>query len=347
MWIFIVLAALFYVGAVHISKTPISLHAVDPGKELRLFSRADIASMKQKAQTAPRGRFGKLLHKEYHAKDSDPEKAASEDVQRFLNVFSRGSYVMPHLHPEAGKWEMFVHIDGEFNVAAFDPMTAVNNARNAAETVRLGPDVPLIFVREGCWHSVAALDDAGSVLLEFKPGPYGGPAKDKLFSYQLPQPWAYDETRTDQAQLAEYTKALENAEGFNISTTSEALSSDHAWLRPYTRSSLLSLLKSGKNRQQVVASGPGRIKPVTTIFAVPASTDGAKQEPVLPETLGGSWRVYIWLAGGSVRVGHDTEVNQDNPILEIWGDALSRTTSQGLTAAGNSDGVVLELKATE
>lgn len=344
---FVALAALLALAAIPLQNVQ-ALHIAAAraswalGSSMRRFSREDLVNLKKKAKTAPRGRFGKLLHVEYHANDKDPSKGAAEDVQRFLNVISRGSYVMPHMHPEAGKWEVFAHVDGQFNVAALDPKNPVDDTKNVAETARLGPDVPLIFVHEGCWHSVAALDDDGGALFEFKPGPYGGPAKDKLFSYQLSKPWAYDETRTDQSTLEEYTRALEKAQGFNASTTSEEPSKEHVWLRPYTRSYLLSLLKSGKNRLQVVSSGPGRIKPVTTILAVPAS----KEQPLLPETTGGSWRVYIWLAGGSVRVG-DALVNQEAPVLEIWGDAVSRTVSQGLTAADNDGGVVLELKPTE
>lgn len=306
--------------------------------DVQVFTRHTLAEMRHRASNAPRGRFGQLLHKDFYVRAGRPdaEDAAARDVQRFLNVFAKGSYVMPHVHPEKGKWEFFVHTDGDFNVVAFDPSVAANDASNVVESARLSAELPLVFVTEGCWHSLAALDDGGGVEFEFKPGPYGGVSKDKQFSFQLGTPWAFE----DGSAPPRYVEDLEAARGSRAASPGSPPAA-HRLLRPFSRAELLAMLDSGRERERLSSSGPGSVRPVVTALAVPGAPH---RQPVIPEVAAGDWLVFAWLAGGPVRVGQ-VVLGPDLPLIEVRGVALADVVAHGVTAATDVGGVVLELGA--
>lgn len=304
--------------------------------------------MRQQAAGAPRGRFGKLLHKEFHQAvgDADVEAETNRDVQRFLNCFAKGSYVMPHLHPEAGKWEVFVHTDGDFQVAAYDPALAANDSSNVLETARLSEEVPLIFVQEGTWHAIAAMDAGGAVEFEFKPGPYGGVVKDKVFSWQQERPWAYDETSEQlKPLLPDFVAKLEAAKGSRASDPATQLAS-YQQLRPYTRQELLAMLPSGQQHVNIGNTGPGDIVPRATLLLVRSTPGGGPQQAVLPQAAKARWGIYAWLAGGPVHVGGQT-VGPEAPLLELRGEDFEAAQRDGLVPAAGEGGVVLELTASQ
>ena len=122
------------------------------------------------ARHTPRGRKNWNLHPDL----ADP-------VQRFLNAMEPGSYVRPHRHlmPEP-RWELFVALSGRALVLSFDA------AGQVLERVELAPQGPIraLEIAAGDWHVVLALE-SGTVLFEFKPGPYSV-SSDKDFAAWAP-----------------------------------------------------------------------------------------------------------------------------------------------------------------
>lgn len=137
---------------------------------LKIIDTTQIRNLSAQAASSPRLRSNFNLHPEL----SDP-------VQRFLNAIEPGSYVRPHRHVEpVPKWELFVVLSGAVALLIFD------DAGRVTERVELdaqGENVA-VEIAPGEWHSVVALKP-GSVLLEFKQGPYA-PASAKDFATWAP-----------------------------------------------------------------------------------------------------------------------------------------------------------------
>lgn len=102
-----------------------------------------------------------------------------DSVQRLCNAIEPDSYVQPHRHLEAAKWEFFLALRGAAVIVTFD------EAARLSKRVIIAPTGPCYAVEipAGEWHSVASLE-GGTVLFELKPGPYS-PLEDKDFA-----PWA-------------------------------------------------------------------------------------------------------------------------------------------------------------
>ncbi len=102
----------------------------------------------------------------------------SDNLHRFLNAWTRGSYAAPHRHLLVPKPESFVVLRGELALFVFD------DAGRVTETHVLGRDgVVGIDLAPGVWHTTASLSDT-AICFEVKPGPYDA-ATDKQFA-----PWA-------------------------------------------------------------------------------------------------------------------------------------------------------------
>lgn len=106
--------------------------------------------------------------------------APADGVQRFCNAVEPGSYVRPHRHPAAGRWEFVLALAGAAALLSFDDHGQVR------ERLLLSPDGAYrgAEIPGGTWHTLAALEP-GTVLFEFKPGPYS-PTADKDFAAWAP-----------------------------------------------------------------------------------------------------------------------------------------------------------------
>lgn len=138
------------------------------GEALKVVDVRGLRQVSAVAATSGRRRANENLHPDL----GDP-------VQRFLNAVEPGSYVRPHRHPEADRWELFLALEGEAAVLVFDRVGRV------LERVVIAKDGDIrgVEVSAGVWHALAALRP-GTVLFEVKPGPYR-PLVDKDFA-----PWA-------------------------------------------------------------------------------------------------------------------------------------------------------------
>lgn len=122
----------------------------------------------------------------------------NDPIQRLCNAFEPGSYVRPHRHPEADRWELFVILKGEAVVLVFDASGKV------IERVCLSSQGPnhIVEIPPQSWHTVYATR-SGTVLFEIKQGPYN-PLTDKDFAG-----WAPEENTI---QAAELTRWFEQAQ---------------------------------------------------------------------------------------------------------------------------------------
>ena len=103
-----------------------------------------------------------------------------DPVQRFCNAMEPGTYVRPHRHREADKWELFLALSGAVAVLVFDDVGRV------ADRIELSSTGPIFGVEipEDTWHTLASLE-SGTVVFECKRGPYR-PLTDKEFAGWAP-----------------------------------------------------------------------------------------------------------------------------------------------------------------
>jgi len=136
-------------------------------RAVRFVTAGMLDRLSEKAARLSRGRTNHNFHE------------LDDPYQRMLNVIEPGSYVRPHRHRQPPKSESFVVVRGEIAFFVFDDAGTVLEARC------VGPQTgtPLVDLRPGVWHALAALRP-GTVLFEGKNGPYD-PRTDKEFA-----PWA-------------------------------------------------------------------------------------------------------------------------------------------------------------
>ena len=154
---------------------------------MKIISQHDLDQLIAEAKSTPRRR----KHLNIHADLTEP-------IQRLFVAFEPGTYVQPHRHPEAGKWEMFVLLKGKAAVVLFDQGGCVLQRQELAEE---GAN-RLIQIPPQQWHTLISLQ-SGTLLLETKPGPYQALA-DKDFAKWAP--------KENTAQVSEFVHWLERAQ---------------------------------------------------------------------------------------------------------------------------------------
>ncbi|UCE90685.1 MAG: WbuC family cupin fold metalloprotein [Pseudomonadota bacterium] len=93
--------------------------------------------------------------------------ALDDAVQRLCNAMEPATYVRPHRHPEAGKWELFTVLRGSLVALTFDDEGRVTSR---TELSCEGPDY-IIEIPGNTWHTLLS-NSPGTVAFEVKPGPY-------------------------------------------------------------------------------------------------------------------------------------------------------------------------------
>jgi cupin fold WbuC family metalloprotein len=138
---------------------------------MKLVTQADMAELVSAAQDSPRKRKNLNIH-----------TSLNDPVQRLLNALEPGTYVRPHRHADPGKWECFAMLQGRALVLTFD---ADGSVQERHELVPVGA-VRVIEIAAGTWHTLVALE-AGTVLLEVKPGPYTPAGPQDFASWAPPE----------------------------------------------------------------------------------------------------------------------------------------------------------------
>jgi cupin fold WbuC family metalloprotein len=154
---------------------------------MKTVSFTELRTLGKQARASARGRANLNVH-------TGPEDA----VQRFFNAMQPGTYVHPHRHREAGKWELFVVLSGEVSALTFDEDGTVT----ARATLGADAAAPLVEVAEHTWHTLVC-HRPGTVVFEVKRGPYD-PVTDKEFA-----PWA---PAAESADADAYQRWLETAQ---------------------------------------------------------------------------------------------------------------------------------------
>ena len=87
-------------------------------------------------------------------------------VQRLFLAFEPGTYIRPHRHPQAHKWELFILLQGELDVLLFDDtgeiVERIPLSAAATRVVEIPPNT---------WHSYVS-KKSGTLALEIKQGAY-------------------------------------------------------------------------------------------------------------------------------------------------------------------------------
>lgn len=109
------------------------------------------------AALSPRKRAHINLHADFN-----------EPVQRTCIALAAGTYVRPHFHPQAAKWELLVVLHGTLGILLFDESGAVR------ERLELSPGES-VEVKAKTWHTVFPLGGE-AVMLDIKEGPYDSSA---------------------------------------------------------------------------------------------------------------------------------------------------------------------------
>jgi cupin fold WbuC family metalloprotein len=108
-----------------------------------------------KAKSSSRGRA--------HLNTHDALDAA---VQRLFIATTPGTYMRPHRHREAHKWEFFVLLEGSMDLLVFDDDGVLTErshlSRSALRAIELSP---------GQWHSYVCCE-LGTLAIEVKQGEY-------------------------------------------------------------------------------------------------------------------------------------------------------------------------------
>lgn len=123
---------------------------------VKVIERQQVQQLNRQALASER----KRSHYNLHEQLQDP-------IQRLCIALQPDTYIRPHVHRQAGKWELISILQGAVRLLCFDNAGSVSgvyelNVRNGDLAVELAPDT---------WHSLV-VREADSLILEVKPGPY-------------------------------------------------------------------------------------------------------------------------------------------------------------------------------
>ncbi len=137
---------------------------------MKIIDQGTLSRLSADAAGRPRRRANWNLH-----------PTLDDPIQRFFNAMEPGTYVRPHRHDGANRWEGFFAIRGSAAIVTFsDEGALLDRVVIAADGDNLGLEIP-----PRTWHALASLQP-GTILLELKPGPYE-PMTDKDFASWAPE----------------------------------------------------------------------------------------------------------------------------------------------------------------
>jgi len=153
---------------------------------LKSFTAKNLQQLSDKAKQAERMRANLNVHESLDA-----------DVQRLFIATEPGTYIRPHRHSEAHKWEFFMVITGEIDLLIF------NDEGTLCQRIVMSPDqTRAIELPANTWHSYVC-KKTGTVALEVKQGAYI-PTPETDFA-----PWAPAE---NSAEAASYLQWMSEAQ---------------------------------------------------------------------------------------------------------------------------------------
>ena len=116
---------------------------------------SDLAELMVAASQAPRQRTHRNLH-----------PSLDSNVQRLFIATQPDTYMRPHRHPQAHKWEMLMLVQGELDLLIFD------DAGRLIERVEMSPSsTRVVEIPPGTWHGYVCRSPQ-TLALEIKEGAY-------------------------------------------------------------------------------------------------------------------------------------------------------------------------------
>ena len=136
---------------------------------MKIFNQSAIDNLNKQAAESERKRSNLNWHENYQSQ-----------VQRLFITMQPDSYVRPHKHVEANKWECFVVVKGHLLFVTYKPDGTI------LSKTHLGPEqsAHAVEIQPGVWHSTVALTE-NTVFFEVKEGPYKQ-INDKGFAQWAP-----------------------------------------------------------------------------------------------------------------------------------------------------------------
>ena len=122
---------------------------------IKTITNDDLHMLAAKAAHAPRLRAHLNVHESLDA-----------PVQRLFIATEPGTYMRPHRHPEAHKWEFFTVLQGRLDLLIFD------DAGRVAQRIVMSPGAtPAVEIPPNTWHAYVCMQ-SGTIGLEVKEGAY-------------------------------------------------------------------------------------------------------------------------------------------------------------------------------
>lgn len=116
------------------------------------------------------------------------------NVQRLFVATEPDTYMRPHRHPEAHKWEFFVVLEGAIDLLIFDEDGTL------LERIEMSPDrTRAVEVPPNVWHAYVC-QKPGTLALEIKEGAYI-PTPEQDFA-----PWSPAEKSAEAAAFREWMR---------------------------------------------------------------------------------------------------------------------------------------------
>lgn len=124
-------------------------------ENIKVIDRAMLEQLKRDAAASPRQRANVNLHANY-----------DDLVQRLFIAMLPNSYVRPHRHIQAHKWEFFMVVEGSVDLLFFDDKALLTKRVTlAAGSHCVGVEIP-----PNVWHATVCYEPV--VFMEVKQGPY-------------------------------------------------------------------------------------------------------------------------------------------------------------------------------
>lgn len=124
------------------------------------------------------------------------------DVQRLFIATQPETYMRPHRHPEAHKWEFFVVLEGKLDLLLFD-----DSGRVTRRVTLSADDNRAVEVCPGHWHAYVCMA-RDSLALEIKQGAYLPTTEDDF------SPWAPAEKSVDAERCQQWMRSAQPGQLF-------------------------------------------------------------------------------------------------------------------------------------
>ena len=122
---------------------------------IKAYTSAQLQQLEHEAKSSARLRAHRNVHGELDA-----------NVQRLFIATQPDTYIRPHRHPEAHKWEFFVVLEGKIDLLLFTDQGELQQRIEMS-----GEQTRAVEIPAGTWHAYVCMQ-ADTLALEIKEGAY-------------------------------------------------------------------------------------------------------------------------------------------------------------------------------